>query len=108
MPQPTNCPIRIQLGLSGWMAIAAALAIFAAITVAITFLAIGIFVFALPVLLVAPVLYYFRPKPKLHSVRANVMGENPTSETAIIEGEFRVVDTSQAEGKIEPTGVANS
>jgi hypothetical protein len=90
------------------MAITAALAIFAAITVAITFLAIGLFVFALPVLLIAPVLYYFRPRPKLHPVRADVMEENPTSKTAIIEGEFRVVDVSEVEGKTEPPSLANS
>ena len=50
MSRPPNAPIRIQFGLSGWVAIISALAIFALLVAAIAFVAVGLFVFFLPVL----------------------------------------------------------
>ncbi len=82
------------------MAVAGALAIFAAVAVAITFLAVGLLVFLLPALLVTPVLYYFRPKPWLTS-----MGDEAKSGANIIEGDFRVLSTNEAEDKTNPPGL---
>jgi hypothetical protein len=85
MPRPS--PLRIQFGLRGWAAIAAALVLLAAVI----FLAIGLFVFLLPVLLLAPILYWLLPKPKIYRI------SNPASAAegaTVIDGEFRVMDVS--------------
>jgi hypothetical protein len=100
-------PRHIQFTLSGWTAIAGALAIFAAVTVAITFLAIGLFVFLLPVLLVAPVLYYFRPKPKPTPITDDVMPEGLKNGPTIIEGEFQVVGPREADDRSPPASPPN-
>ena|ERR1700674_1250610 len=101
MPQPSNAPRHIQFTLSGWIAVAGTLAIFAAVAVAIAFLAIGLLVFLLPALLVAPILYYFRPKPWLipmgDDAKPGTRGAN------VIEGDFRVLRTDKPEDKNEPT-----
>ena len=98
MPGMPNPQHRIQFTLSGWMAIVGALAILAAVAVAIAFLAVGLFVFLLPALLVTPIVYYLRPKPRLNPRRDNVMSENPTHGATIIEGEFKIVGTGDNEG----------
>ena len=71
--------IRI-ISLRGWAAIAVGLGLLAVGT----FLAIGIFIFLLPLMLVVPLLYWLLPKPKLY--RATAVDQT------IIEGEFNVVD----------------
>ena len=98
MPGMPNPQHRIQFTLSGWVAIVGALAILAAVAVAIAFLAVGLFVFLLPALLVTPIVYYLRPKPRLNPRRDNVMSENPTHGATIIEGEFKIVGTGDNEG----------
>ena len=67
MPQPPKSPIPIQFGLSGWVGIISALATLALFVGAIAFLAVGLFVIFLPILLIVPILYYFLPhlKPKV-------------------------------------------
>jgi hypothetical protein len=85
----TNPDPRIHVfrfGLRGWAAIGAAILILGAVTV----LALGLFFFLLPVLLLAPVLYYFLPRPGMNPGK-----ENPT----VIDGEFRVVEARKVEGK---------
>ena len=95
MPQLPNSPIRIQFGLRGWAAIAVGLAILGAVA----FVAVGLFIFFLPLLLLAPVLYWLLPKPKIYRVG------NPAAKRAndatIIDGEFRVIDAT-SEGNSEP------
>ena len=74
---------------------------------AIAFLAIDLFVFFLPVLLIAPVLYYFLPnlRPKVVTLNgASTQWE--TKGQTIIDGEFRVLDASEVEGNTEPSGEA--
>ena len=103
MPRPPKPPIRIQFGLSGWMAIISALAIFAVLVAAIAFLAVGLFVFLLPVLLIAPVLYYFMPnsRPKIVPL-SGVATQWETKGQTVIDGEFRVVDANAVEGHAKP------
>jgi|ERR1019366_2352293 hypothetical protein len=98
MSRLPNSQIHIQLGLRGWAAIATALAIFIAVPVAIAFFAIGLFVFVLPVMLLAPLFYYFTPKqkPTFDSVSA-LPNEVPNS-TTIIDGTFRVTDSNSPKG----------
>jgi hypothetical protein len=101
MPEPIKSPIHMEFGLRGWAAIAAAVAILGATI----FLAIGFFVFFLPVMILAPVLYWLLPKPKIYSV--NIWPENePTKDMTVIDGEFRVVDASAIEDKTGPTDSA--
>jgi hypothetical protein len=89
--------------LRGWAAIATALAILIAVIVAITFLAIGLFVFVLPVLLLAPLFYYFMPKPKpVHPV-SNLAKEAPSA-PLIIDGTFRVTDLTPPEETSDTAG----
>jgi len=102
MPRPPKSPIRIQFGLSGWVAILSALAIFFLLVATIAFLAVGLFVFFLPVLLIAPILYYFMPnlRPKVVTLNgASTQWE--TKGQTIIDGEFRVVDANEVEGNTE-------
>lgn len=97
--RPPNSPIRVQFGLSGWVAIISALAIFALLVAAIAFLAVGLFVFFLPVLLIAPILYYFLPnlRPKVAPLNG-VAAQWETKGQTVIDGEFRVVGADGSEG----------
>lgn len=107
MPRPPKSPVRIQFGLSGWVAIISALAIFAVLVAAIAFLAVGLFIFLLPVLLIAPVLYYFMPnlRPKVAPLNG-VATQWETKGQTLIDGEFRVVDANEVEGNAKPSGEA--
>jgi fatty acid desaturase len=103
MPRLQNSPVRIQLGLRGWAAIATALAILIAVIVAITFLAIGLFVFVLPAMLLAPLVYYFMPKPK--PVRpVSDTAERELNRPTTIDGTFRVTDMTPPENKSGANG----
>jgi hypothetical protein len=92
---PDGSPIRIQFGLRGWAAIAAALALFAAIT----FLAVGLFIFVLPVLFIASTIYWLlpKPRPKPNRVGGPVANE-PANGATVIDGEFRVIEADASEG----------
>ncbi len=89
MPQQPNFRVY-QFGLRGWAAIALGLVILGALTI----LALGFFVLLLPVLLLAPVIYYFLPRPKIRAATY----ERPQDAT-IIDGEFRVVGAHEIEQK---------
>jgi hypothetical protein len=109
MPRPPKSPIRIQFGLSGWVAIISALAIFVVLVAAIAFLAVGLFVFFLPVLLIAPVLYYFMPNLRPRVVPLSGLATQWESKCqTIIDGEFRVVDANEVEENTERPGQAGS
>ena len=102
MPRLHNSPIHVQVGLRGWAAIAAILAILIAVAVALAFLAVGFFIFVLPVMLIAPLFYYFLPKAKpVHPVGDSA--EEELNLPTTIEGTFRVTDSSSPHER--PTGV---
>lgn len=105
MSRPPKSSIRIQFGLSGWVAIISALAIFSVLVAAIAFLAVGLFVILLPILLIAPVLYYFMPNLRPKVVPLNG-GETQweTKGHTVIDGDFRVVDACEVEGNAKPPG----
>jgi hypothetical protein len=89
MPPQNNPRVHIlRFGLRGWAAIGVATAVF----IAVAALAIGLLVFLLPVLLLAPVIYHFSTRHKTHAVR----NEAPKDSIAI-DGDFRVVGTSEIE-----------
>ena len=97
-PHLQESPKHIRFDLRGWAAIATGLALL----VAVTFLAIGLFIFFLPVLLLAPVLYWLMPKPKGYRV-SNTASKKAAKGTTIIDGEFRVIDANPSGDDSRPT-----
>ena len=59
MQQLPGFQYRLQIGLKGWASIVVGLAVFIAIT---SFLAVGFLFVVLPMIVLSPVIYYFRPK----------------------------------------------
>jgi hypothetical protein len=88
MPQTPNSPLRIQFGLRGWAAIAVGLLLLGALA----FLALGIFIIFLPLMLLAPVFYWLLPKP------ARYRAGNAAGKETIIDGDFEVVDPTSGSG----------
>jgi len=98
MSRLKNSPVRTQISLRGWAAIAASLIILIAVPVVIVFFAIGLLVFVLPAMLLAPLIYYFVPKSKpVHPVRASAVEERKRPTT--IDATFRVTDMTIPEEK---------
>ncbi len=104
MPRPSNSPAQFQLRLSGWKAIAVGLVILATLIAALALLAIGFFVLILPLMILAPVLYYFVPQLRPRRFTRADTAMQPTDGGAIIDADFRVVAANTVEA--EPT-VAN-
>jgi hypothetical protein len=103
MQRLKNSPVRIQIGLRGWAAIAASLVILIAVPVVIAFFAIGLFVFVLPAMLLAPLIYYFVPKSKpVHPVSASA--EDKLKRPTTIDGTFRVTDMTAPGEKSDANG----
>jgi len=83
MPQPMV--FHFRLGWSGWLRLALALAIGTAMAV----LLLGIFILLiLPVMVLGALIYYFFPGLKYRH-------RDPTRDTDVIEGEYRVVDPTR-------------
>jgi hypothetical protein len=103
MPQPPVSPIRFRLGLSGWTALASGLILLVAILAAVIFLALGFFIFLLPAMILAPVLYYFMPGLKPAPRPGRGAGKTgATEEPTIIDGEFRVINDPTLEDRPRP------
>ena len=92
MTQPGQFRIWPRLGLRGWTTLIIWLAMLVAILIAFMVIAFGVFLFLLPVLAIVTVLYY------LFS-RFRTAHDRRTKEITIIDGEFRVVDSAEIEGK---------
>src|ERR1700692_1646231 len=99
MQQLSGSQYRLQFGLKGWASIIVGLAIVIAVA---TFLAIGFLFVVLPMIVLAPVIYYFTPRKSEHVMRApettGTMRE--TSEVkggAVIDGEYRVIEADPDE-----------
>jgi hypothetical protein len=89
MQRLPNSPVQFQFGVRGWAAIAVGLAILAAAA----FLAVGFLILILPVMLLAPILFWVLPKPTFY--RVGTPPENPpATEAAVIEGDFKVIDNA--------------
>lgn len=87
--------IRLQtyrpLGFKSWLTIILALILTAGILVAVAVIALGTFLIVLPVLIVALVVYALFPK------RKRPPGQRHAEEPAVVDGEFRVVDSGEAD-----------
>jgi 4-hydroxybenzoate polyprenyltransferase len=93
MQEFNNQRIQLKFGIKGWMAIGVGVAILGAITTAVVLLAVGLFVFTLPMLILAPLIYWLVPKRKPENKPIQHPLRMATSNnTEIIEGEFRVID----------------
>ena len=88
MQQLRGSGTRIQFGLKGWAAVGVGFAVI--LTIAL--LAIGLFIFMLPALILAPVLFYFAHRFKAVPKSTQRSTEYRPSQGAIIDGEFRVID----------------
>jgi hypothetical protein len=94
MQQIPGSQYRLQFGLKGWGAIVAGLAILIAVTV---FLAIGFFFVVLPMIVLAPVIYYFMPKKIGRVVRSpetigSMWTTGEVKRRTVIDGEYRVIE----------------
>jgi hypothetical protein len=94
MQQRPGSPYRLQFRLKGWASIIVGLAIFIAVA---TFLAIGFFFVVLPMIVLAPVIYYFMPRKSGHVLRTpETIGTMRTTGAvkggAVIDGEYRVIE----------------
>jgi hypothetical protein len=97
MQQLPGSQYRIQFGLKGWAAIVIGLTAFIAVAAA---LAIGFLFIALPMIVLAPVLYWFMPKRKVFFVgtpgtikQTNDASGSPPG--TVIDGTFREIDSKQ-------------
>jgi uncharacterized protein (DUF58 family) len=88
MTQPREFRIHYRLGLRAWLTLIVALTVAVAILVAISIVAIGVFLFLLPIFVIASVLYYLFPR-----ARSQRRAEGPI----IIDGEFHVVEPDAIE-----------
>jgi hypothetical protein len=103
MPRLQNSPVRTQISLRGWAAITASLVILIAVPILIAFFAIGLLVFVLPAMLLAPVFYYFMPKSKpICPVSASA--EEELKRPTTIDGTFRVTDMTTPEKESSANG----
>jgi len=94
MQQLPGSQYRFQFGLKGWASIIVGLAIFIAVA---SFLAIGFFFVVLPVMVLAPVIYYFIPKKITHVVGSpERTGSLRTTGEAkggiVIDGDYRAIE----------------
>jgi len=80
-----------SIHLKGWLAILVAVSIFFAVAIGLAILAFGVFLFLLPALAIASVLYYLLPRPKLRPQAT------PRSRGEIIDGTYRVLDEADSE-----------
>jgi len=78
--------INLRGGLRGWGAIAAGLAVLATIA----FLAISLVIFVLPIVLLAPIVFWLLPKPKRAPTSVSASSKQ-SSGSQIIDGSFSVV-----------------
>ena len=94
MQQLPGSQYRVQFGIGGWAKIVAGLAIFVAL---IAFLAVGFLFVVLPMIVLAPIIYWFMPKRKVFFV-GSPWATGPTNDAKqsapgdIIDGEFRVIE----------------
>ena len=95
MQQLPGSQYRLQFGLKGWTSVIVGSVILIAVS---TFLAIGFFFVVLPMIVLAPVIYYFMPRKSLHAVRTpetigTMRATDELKGGAVIDGEYRVIET---------------
>ena len=84
-------PVQVRtIQLRGWFAILVALAVFFAVAIGLAILAFGIFLFLLPVILMASLAYYFLPRPKRRP------GDSLRGRPEVIDGSYRVLDEPES------------
>jgi hypothetical protein len=99
MQQLPGSQYRLQFGLRGWATIVVGLVILIAVA---TFLAIGFFFVVLPMIVLAPIIYYFMPRKSWHVARtpetiATMRAADEGKGGAVIDGECRVIETGSNE-----------
>jgi|SRR5271155_285538 len=98
MQQLHRSGARFQLGLKGWAAIGVGFTL----VVAMSLLAIGLFIFLLPVLILATILFFFAHKSKTIPRTVKRSAEYRAPQGTVIDGEFRVIDNGDNNGQSGP------
>src|SRR5215469_1794664 len=101
MPQRSEPPVHIRaIRLSGWRAIAAAVAGLAILAVVVAFLAVSFLFIAVPALAIASIAYYLRPKPMIRSGQNldNIGKADTPRNGTVIDGTFKVVSNEAENG----------
>jgi hypothetical protein len=106
MQQLPGSQYRIQFGVKGWAAIAVGLIAFIAVAAA---LAIGFVLVALPMIVLAPAIYWFMPKRKVFFVenpdaKKPTSGPNGSPPGTIIDGTCREAESVETGGKTKAAG----
>lgn len=86
-----NGPSHIQLGVRGWFAVAIALALFAAVTILISVLALGILVVALPAALLTAAYIHYQRRKALRDISltpATPSAQRSVDRLNVIEGTY--------------------
>ena len=91
MTQPQDSPIRLRIGVGTWARIIIGLIVVAGILIAVAVVAVGVFLFLLPVIAITALLYYLFPS-WFRTRRYRRSGG-----VTIIDGEFRVVNPAETE-----------
>ena len=91
MAQPQVSRVRLRLGFRAWVTIIVGLFILGLVLVGIAVLALGVFLFVLPVIAVTALLYYLFPS------RFRTRRYRQRADISIIDGEFRVVHPADTE-----------
>ena len=97
MPRIPNAPGQFQLQLSGWKAIAFGLVFLAVVIAVLVLLTIGFFVIALPIMLLAPVLFYFMPRLRPKRFMQADPTQPPANGGEIIDVDYQIVDETPVE-----------
>ena len=82
--------VQGRLGILGWVRIVVALAVLSAVVIAIAIVAVGVFLFLLPALLIATLVSYFVLRSRLRRAQAW-----HARDAKIIDGEYSVVDPDE-------------
>jgi hypothetical protein len=95
MPQPLYFRFRSRPGLAGWATILIVLALIIALILVVAIVAVGVFIFVLPVLALSALLYYLLPGVRIRTGQPERPA--PGREPQVIDGEFRVVDSTESD-----------
>lgn len=92
MPQQMRFVVIRRPGFRAWLAILLALALIVAVGIAVSILAIGIFVILVPLMIIGSAVFYLLRRAGFRPARS----QEP-KEPATIDGEFRIIDIHKTE-----------
>ena len=85
----TDASDQVQLKVRGWAAIVTGLVVVLALGFVVALVMLGLFLVAIPVMIVAPLIYYFGWRPRIYSM---VIKGNDIKQHETIDGTYRVAE----------------